>query len=454
MVTARFLLLTLALPLLGSYVRHFRTVRMLPWPGQIAISFATGLLTIVAEMFVLSWLGLHWNAWLLVPVPLVLSAFTLRSAAKQSAADRSAGFQPAGPPASSRPSPTLLIALLALAILISAVLAGMCTSGDFVYFWGVKGQRWGAVHFLDTAFTQEPGHYMHPDYPPLLPLYYAWTLLGGDGKLDWWGAILATPLFLAIGATAIWAFGRYARIRAIDGIVALFVALYALFYVRNQVAGNAEPPLHMFEAIALAALTCWRERSNEHDAIAAIALCGVALTKVEGGIFVLLVCGLTWLAREGTLRQRLIAGTKMAILPITTLATWLLFGATRGLTDTYVPRADLSLQYLWPTLLELLRELSLHLWYTPWIALLVILFCGRAKNAIPYILATLLFLAFLLAVYTRAEPHLEWSAGRTLMTPLLLFIAGVVAAHRPLEELRDVTVSPVQASTSNPRPPA
>ncbi|HEX8411001.1 MAG TPA: hypothetical protein VF883_19205 [Thermoanaerobaculia bacterium] len=449
MVTARFVLLTLALPFLGAYVRMFGAVRLLPWPGQLALSFATGLLTIVAEMFVLSWMGVHWNAWLLVPLPLLLSAFgayrsaaspnaaASRNAADRSARERGADFEPAGPLASSRPTPPLLIAFLALAILISAVLAGMCTSGDFVYFWGVKGQRWGAVHLLDTAFTQEPGHYMHPDYPPLLPLYYAWTLLGGDGALDWWGAILATPLFLAAGATSIWAFGRYARIHAIDGIVALFVALYAIFYVRNQVAGNAEPPLHMFEAIALAALTCWHKRSNEHDAIAAIALSGVALTKVEGGIFVLLVCGLTWLAREGTLRQRLTAGIKMALLPVTTLATWLLFGATRGLTDTYVPRDDLSIHYIWPTFLELVRELSLHLWYTPWLALIVILLCGRAKNALPYLLATLLFLLFLLSVYTRAEPHLEWSAGRTLMTPLLLFIAGVLAAHRPLEPSRE-----------------
>ena len=417
MVTPRFILLTLSLPLLGMYACAFRSVRLLPLPGRIAIYFATGLLTIVAEMFLLSMAGQHWNAWLLLPLPLIASAI--------------ARFK--HPPTANRqpPTPILAVALASWAILVSSALAAMATSGDFVYFWGVKGQRWGTVRILDTAFTQVPAHYMHPDYPPLLPLYYAWTLLGGDGALDWWGAILATPLFLAMGAMAMWAFGRYARVRHIDGIVTMFVALYALFYVRNQVAGNAEPALHMFEAIALAALTCWRERSDEHDAIAAIALSGVALTKVEGGVFVLLVCGLTWLAREGTLLQRFIAGAKMAALPIATLGTWLLFGYTRGLTDTYVPRDDLSIQYIWPTFLELVRELSLHLWYTPWIALTIFLFCGRIRNAVPYLIASFVFLLFLLSVYTRAEPHLEWSAGRTLMTPLLLFIAGVIAAHRP-----------------------
>ena len=420
MVTLRFALLTLALIPLGAWARPL--VRNLAWPGRIAIYFACGLLSVVVEMFVLSMLGIHWNAWLLVPLPLLLSVVSFRLSVRHRHTAQTTDNR--------QPTTILLIAATAWATLVSAALAAMATSGDFVYFWGVKGQRWGAVHFLDVEFTKAPSHYMHPDYPPLLPLYYAWTLLGGDGALDWWGAILATPLFLLLGATAIRAFGRYARVGAIDGIVTLFVSLYALFYVRNQVAGNAEPPLHLFEAIALAALTCWRERSDEHDWIAAIALCGVALTKVEGGVFVLLVCGLTWIAREGTLRQRLVAGAKMAALPVATLATWLLFGMARGLTDTYVPREDLSLQYLWPTFLELVRELSLHLWYLPWIAFGVILLCGRVRNAIPYLLACVLFLLFLLSVYTRAEPHLEWSAGRTLMTPLLLFIAATLAAHR------------------------
>ncbi len=423
MVSARFLLLTLALPLLGSWVGLLTSVRELPRAAGLALYFATGLLTIAGEMFVLSWMGVPWSAWWLVPVPLAVSGWRLAGERRRAVPPPTANRQP--------PAGILLLAIIALAILTSSILAATATSGDFVYFWGVKGQRWGAVHFLDTVFTLQPAHYMHPDYPPLLPLYYAWTLLGGDGALDWWGAILATPLFLLSGASALWGFGRYAGIRTINVVVTLFVVLYALFYVRNQVAGNAEPPLHMFEAIALAALTCWRRRSSEHDAIAAIALSGVALTKVEGGVFVLLVCGLTWLAREGTLRERLVAGAKMAALPMATLSAWLLFGIARGLTDTYVPREDLSIQYVLPTAIALVQELSLHLWYTPWIAFGLILVCGRMRNAVPYLTACVLFLLFLLAVYTRAEPHLEWSAGRTLMTPLLLFIAGTIAAHRP-----------------------
>lgn len=408
MVTPHFLLLTLALIPLGMWSRRF--VGDVAWPGQIAVSFAFGLWSVVLQMFVLSLLGVHWNAWMLVPLPLVLSAISFRGAI--------GGREPV------RPAPILILPASALALLVSACLAAMATSGDYVYFWGVKGQRWGATRILDWAFTTEPAHYMHPDYPPLLPLYYAWTMLGGDGTFDWWGGVLGAPMFLLAGGAAMWAIGRRAHVAHIDGIVGLFVSLFALFYVRNQVGGNAEPALHMFEAIALTALIARR------DGVAAIALSGVALTKVEGGVFVLLVCGLTWLGRDGTLRERLRAGVKMAAVPVATLASWLTFSVTHGLTANYVPKDDLSVRYIWPTFLELIHELSLHLWYVPWILFGAILLCGRVRAAWPYLAAAVLFVLFLLSIYTRPEPHLEWSAGRTLMTPVLLVIAGTMAAHR------------------------
>ncbi|HUR80995.1 MAG TPA: hypothetical protein VM733_09525 [Thermoanaerobaculia bacterium] len=412
MVTLRFALLTLALIPLGTWARPF--VRDLAAAGRIATYFAFGLLTVVAEMFALSMCNVHWSAWMLVPLPLALTTLNVGRASARPSLNIGR--------AEARPTFVIGIAVIALTILVSAAIAAMATSGDYVYFWGVKGQRWGAVHILDYAFTTAPSHYMHPDYPPLLPLYYAWTLLGGDGALDWWGGILATPLFLMTGAAAMWALGRRARVAHIDGIAALFVSLFALFYVRNQVAGNAEPPLHMFEAIALAALIARK------DVVASVALSAVALTKVEGGVFVLIVCGVTWLARERMLREKL----KLSILPVATLATWLIFAATHALTDTYLPKDDLSIRFLGPTLIVFAQELAVRLWYLPWIAFLVIVICGRVRSAIPYLLACAVFLAFLVAVYMRAEPHnMIWSAGRTLMTPLLLLIAAAMAAHAP-----------------------
>jgi hypothetical protein len=408
-IGARFVLLTLALPLLGSYARRFGNVSVLPLTARIPVYFATGLFTIVAEMFVLTALGVKWSFFWLVPLPLI-AAVVARSARKSTD----------NPPLATGRLSTL-IAAVALAILISSVMAGALTSGDYVIFWGTKGQRFGQTHMLDYAFTLDPNHYMHPDYPPLVPFYYAWTMLGGDGAFDWWGGTFSAPLFLTLGVAAMWGFGLYAGIRIAPPMAALFASSYALFYIRNAVAGNAEPALHFFETIALCALTCWRERRDEHNAIAAIALAAVTLTKVEGGVFVAIVLTLTCLSK---------ARWKVGILPVLTLSSWLLFGYLHGLTDTYVPRQDLSIRYLGLTARELVHELALRLHYTPWIAAAIILGFGRLRRATPYVLASLGFIAFLLSVYTRAEPHLDWSAGRTLMTPLLLFYFAAIAAHR------------------------
>ena len=132
MVTLRFALLTLSLPLLGMYACAFRSVRLLALPGRIAIYFATGLLTIVAEMFMLSMAGLHWNAWLLIPLPLIASAvarFKQPPTANPSTPLR-AGRQP--------PTPILAIALASWAILVSAVLAAMAA---VLLAAGTKGKR-------------------------------------------------------------------------------------------------------------------------------------------------------------------------------------------------------------------------------------------------------------------------------------------------------------------------
>jgi hypothetical protein len=450
-IGARFVLLTLALPLLGSYARRFGNVRALPLAARIPVYFATGLFTIVAEMFVLSAFGVRWSAALLVPLPLVLAiaaGYRLPVASGVSPEGKAPGHRSpvtgnaflTGHRSPVTGNAFLIPTAAALLILLSAVLAGALTSGDYVIFWGTKGQRFGQTHMLDYAFTLDPNHYMHPDYPPLVPFFYAWTMLGGDGAFDWWGGILSAPMFLGLGAAAMWGFGRYAGIRVAGPMAALFASSYALFYIRNAVAGNAEPALHFFELIALCALTCWRDRPNEHNAIAAIALAAVTLTKVEGGVFVAIVLTLTCLSR---------ARWKLGFLPVITLSSWLLFGYVHGLTDTYVPRDDLSIKYLVPTARELVKELALRLHYTPWIAAAIVLLTGRARRGIPYILASLGFTAFLLSVYTRAEPHLDWSAGRTLMTPLLLFYFAAVNAHRAAHR-PDVTSSSPAAGPYTP----
>lgn len=421
MIGARWLVLMALLPVLGVYARWFRGVRALPAAARIPVYFAAGLVTICAEMFALSAIGVRWSFWLLLPLPLLLGIAALVKTRIETARP-----QP-------RPRWITFLAVGALAIFTSAALSGAVTSGDFVLFWGVKGQRFGVERILDTEFMIQPNHYMHPDYPPLVPLSYAWTMLGGGRAMDWWGGVAAAPLFLALSTIALWGLGRYARIKTSDAIATLFASLFALLYIRNSIAGNAEPALFFFATVALCALICQRDR--ELDPIVAIALTGAVWSKVEGGVFALLVLGISWIARPGPWRQRAIAGLKVAILPCIALVSWLAFAHARGLSDTYAVKGGISLAYLRPTLTVMAQEAAMNLAFAPWIALAILLLLGRTKRAgLPWLLIAAAFVAFLITIALHPDPRLEWNAGRTLMTPLLLCIVAALAMWRHSED--------------------
>lgn len=384
MIGARFVIFTLLVFVAGGWVRGLRSVRELPLLRQLPIWFATGLVTLTIEMLLLSAIGIRWNAIALLALPLAALVPQLRGFAVSQS--RRATAQP-------RDRATLAIAILALLLFASTGLSAAATSGDFVFFWGPKGQRFGAERMLDVEFLRDPDHVvMHPDYPPLVPLYYAWTMLGRV-ELDWFGAMASSILFLAL-ATA-----------AVPRFAGLFASLFALLFIRHSVAGNAEPALLFFATLALAAVV------KRDDFIAAIALAGAALTKIEGAAFVGIVVVMLLVMRR----------PRATVFPLVTLGAWLLFAKLNGLLDAYVPREELSFAYAWTSLRQLLGEMSFGLWYAPWIAIAILLFLRPNRRAIPYIAGVLAFLAFMVAIYARPDAHMEWSAQRVLITPLVMF---------------------------------
>ncbi len=391
MIGARFVVLTLLVFVAGGWARWFRSVRAMPRRAQAAVYFATGLVTLTVEMLFLSAIGVRWNALLLLALPAAGLFFALKLP----------GIRSTGQPRHA----VALITVLALIVFASTVLSAAATSGDFVFFWGTKGQRFGAERMLDVEFLRDPDHIvMHPDYPPLVPLYYAWTMLGRT-ELDWFGAMASSILFLGL-ATAAVPDRRFA---------ALFASTFALLLIRNDVAGNAEPVLLFFATLALAALVA------RNDAVAAIALSGAALTKIEGAVFVIIVVAM-WVLRDRK--------WKVPLVPLLTLGAWLLFAKLNGLLDAYVPREELSFRYAFTSFRQLAGEMSFGLWYTPWIAIaLLLLVRARIRPALPYLAATAAFLAFMVVIYARPEAHMEWSAERVLLTPLVLFFfAGMEEA--------------------------
>src|SRR5204862_7570076 len=108
--------------------------------------------------------------------------------------------------------------------------------------------------------------------------------------------------------------------------------------------------------------TSWRPRAGaapQDDVVTAIALCGAILTKMEGAVFAILFIVFLW-------------RRKLAIIPLVVLAAWLVFAKTNGLFGTSDPRYAFSVAYVWRAMEQLAGQLSVGLWYLPWIA------CGAA----------------------------------------------------------------------------
>jgi hypothetical protein len=394
--------MTLLVFVAGAWARRFR--------ASLPACFAAGLVVLALEMLVFS----RWTILGLIVVPVVFVVAQLRGYAVARHLEQLRNRVTAQPR-------NLLLALVALAIFAITILSATATSGDFVFFWGTKAQRFAQERMVDVDFLRNPEHaVMHPEYPPLVPLYYAWTMLGAS-ELDWFAAMASAILFLAL---ATW-----------ETRSPLFAAMFALLFIRNDIAGNAEPALIFFEVVALAALL--RGSSGEtraidsrgpedprtrgpSDTVAAVALCGVALTKIEGAVFVVLV--IAFLARRW----------KVAVPPLLVLAGWWIFAKSNGLLGTQDPRYAFSFAYVLPSLWQLIKEMSFGLWYLPWIAIAAVGLLGRRTTSYdvlgrPKLLAaTVAFLAFMVLTYARPEAHMEWSAQRVLMTPLVLFFFSAI----------------------------
>src|SRR6185436_4940586 len=78
-------------------------------------------------------------------------------------------------------------------------------------------------------------------------------------------------------------------------------------------AGGADPPLVLFETLALWALV-FLDDARSRDVLAAIGLAGAAMTKVEGATFVIAVVLALLIVRREVKRTLLIAAPAIVIL--------------------------------------------------------------------------------------------------------------------------------------------
>ena len=176
------------LALLGS-----RLAAWLAAPGDGALYRATvyvlgGAVVLHILLTLLDFARIPWH-----PLLLVLLALALYLLARR--------FLPRGPERPGLPSDLGWgdgIALLALAVFLLIALTGWITFNDFIFHWGIKGERFHAARGTDYAYLARGWNWvLHPDYPNLLPEIYAVTALL-TGRFEMPAMMLQSGAFFAL----------------------------------------------------------------------------------------------------------------------------------------------------------------------------------------------------------------------------------------------------------------
>jgi hypothetical protein len=365
---------------------------------RIAYGFVAGAVVLATAMFVATAAGIAWNPWwLLLPCGAGFLAC---------ARGGGAGWKARA----TRGSDGLTILGFAL-LTVYGVLTARETCADLLYFWGPKAVRFAAARGIDLAFLKAPEHFlMHPDYPPLVPLLYAWGAMIAGG-FSYWGPLLLTPVLLAL--TALMVGGRGG---------ALMAGLLAFGYAQGLAAGAADPMLILFEVAALCALTFL-----DDPLLASVALAGAAMTKVEGAAFVTVT-----VIAYAIVSRRPLRALAIAIAPALLLGSWIAFASAHGLLDSYARGAG-SLSWSFDTVKMLARTASYHAYYLPWLAVLAPLaFAKRFRRAALPLLVAAGSLACILFFYMHADANRDFwiivSAERVLLTPLAALAVAAAAA--------------------------
>lgn len=392
----------LALPLIGIGVWRLDAVRRLDLPARIAVALAAGMLITGVVMTLISIAHVPWSRTTLVIVLGLIAALSW---------PRGYGLRVARGATRNAQLATVVFLILTLYGLLDA----RESCGDLHFFWGPK-----AIHFyryggIDLQWLADPNTVGNPGYPPLLPLLYAWSQTVAQ-QFSWWAAILATALFL---------FGAVAIVRGASGDdrgALLMAATLSYCVAVADAAGAGEAPLILFETLAIVAVTF-----IDSPILAAIALAGAAVVKIEGATFVIAVVIVDLLLRRNWKRTIAIAAPA-AIL----LGAWLGVVRAYGILEYYRGAAmPIYFSTLPKTLLLLAKTGRYELWWLPWLIPAELVAMGNVRRAAAPLLIALLTFGAAVFFYIHLPDPTWWilsSAPRVLLTPLTALLIAAVSA--------------------------
>ncbi len=374
----------------------------------IGVRFATGIVIAGTIMWIEALLGIPWTrVALLVPALLVAGCWLLVRIHAQPQQQRATGHQQ-------------LFGIAAITLLaIYGVATARETSGDLLFFWGPKAQRFLLTRTVDVAFLEFPHYYlMHPDYPPLQTFVYAWNSIAAH-RFSYFGATFLTPVYLLATVLA------FRALSNASAFVTLLAALLAFGFGSGCVAGGADAQLIMFEVIALTALTF----RDDADLVAAIALAGAVFTKVEGAAFAAVL-----IVAFAALRRSMKRAVLLAAPAVILLGSWILFARHHGILDSYARGGTaLHFEMLGLVLYVAGFEASYHAAYLPWIAAMAAMPFGRnwRRASLPLVVAVI-SIAYTIFFYLH-EPNPVWwikaSAERVLLTPMTALLVASAATR-------------------------
>jgi hypothetical protein len=385
--------------------------RLAPWlaaPADGALYRATlyvlgGALVLHLVLTLLDFAGIPWNPFLLAALGAALCLLAGR-------------ILPRGPRGPERAwSATGFwsgfgwgdgVALFVLAAFTAFALTGWITFGDFVYHWGLKGERFYLARGVDYAYLARGWNWvLHPDYPNLLPeIYAAVALLTGGFEPR--AMMLETCAFAALTLAAAreglrqGGADRFTRQMGM-ALIALVLGAFGIGYLT---AGGADWMLALALAAAVPPLLRPPDRAGDFQ-IAVIAAFAAA-SKIEGLPLAAFLVGVQWVrgvwAEERRLAAAVVAAMRLGLPVAAVVLPWLgravhhhlLLASNTGRFDpARVPRVAAAV-------LETLRDTGAWHGFLATVFLPPLLLLSR--RARPFAAVATLQLAFDLYIYCSA----------------------------------------------------
>jgi hypothetical protein len=433
---AKYLISQLALVGFGIGWTFHPSVRSTSIWSRAALALGVGTVALALESTCFSILRIRWTIPLLGLPLLCLSIFLAVLWSRRPSPPR--------PPFRLSRSVAIVAGLSLLAggaYLALSLASSSATSMDYLLFWGVKGVRYAVHAGIDDEFLRDPfASHAVPEYPPLVPIMYAWGYLVA-AKMPW--RVVPALSVMWLMATIPILFDRSRRCvgdNASAALTAFWTVALSISLAYSYSGGNAEAPLLFFETVALVWLIT--EEEGESRLVPTLALCGAALTKVEGLVAVPLIA-LGTVVRPGApeVRRAILKSLGLVIVPVMAVGSWFGYQWSRSLPVGYRAHGllfEIHPEHLGGVLGAMVHSLNAGSVGLPWILPLiaVLAFPSRWRSAAPAFLLAGGLLIFFLFDYLHDQlmpvARIEWTLPRVSQPALSAWIlgAGLVSLKR------------------------